>query len=78
MNNLPNDAPWWARWIVDNWNQIWYHFSTWFITLGAIVVMIPPDLWMQVGVSEPWQRRMTALCAAAAIVSKYVKQRNLT
>lgn len=71
---LPDNAPWWARWIVDNYNMIWRQCSTWFITAAGLVALIPSNLWQQLGLSEGAQRYATAACAVGALLSKYVKQ----
>ena len=32
---LPPDAPWWARWLVEEWRDCWRWLSTWFTVLAG-------------------------------------------
>lgn len=38
--SLPADAPWWARWLVDNAAEWWRWWSTWFTTAAAAAPLV--------------------------------------
>ncbi len=77
---LPDEAPWYIRWLVDNWRDIWRQFSTWFIAAAGLLAALPeiaPDLWHQLGFSESMTHYAAMACSIAALRSKYVRQPSL-
>lgn len=39
-SDIPDDAPWWIRWMVSNWRDAWKWAETWFVTLlGALPLL---------------------------------------
>lgn len=74
LTPLPDEAPWFVRWLVANWRTIWREFSTWFIGLAGAIALLPPDIWQQLGLSEPSQRYATTVCAVVALLCKFVRQ----
>jgi hypothetical protein len=79
---LPADAPWYMKWLVDNWREIYREFSTWFIVaaagLSALTEILPsvaPDIQALFGTAIlHW---LTTACALAALGSKFIKQKEL-
>lgn len=60
--NIPPDAPWWARWLVAEWRDAWRWLSTWLIgaaacapiayeQIGTLRDSLPPHLfhWIETG-----------------------------
>lgn len=80
LTPLPADAPWWARWLRDNWQQIYREWSSWLISaagaLAALNELLPalsPSLAEHLNpMVMNW---LTAACAIAALIAKFVKQR---
>lgn len=79
LTPLPANAPWWAKWLVDNYKTIWKDASSWcfalvafLASLGEVIPIIFADAdhsydkyihWAIVG------------SAAAGYIVKYIRQR---
>jgi len=46
--DLPPDAPWWARWLVANWNEAYKWASVWWPGLCAAAI----EVWAQLPVDQ--------------------------
>lgn len=62
-DNMPQDAPWWARWLAAEWRDAWRWLSTWLIAAAAVAPMayenlsvlqnnLPPNIfhWIETGI----------------------------
>lgn len=83
LTPLPADAPWWARWLRDNWRAIFREVSTWLITatgvlagLAEVLPVYAPTLSQYIG--DSLLHKLTVACAIAALIAKFVKQKGLT
>jgi len=80
LTPFPDDAPWWAKWLANNWRTIWREWSSWLITatgalagLSEVLPAYAPELSQYVGGSV--LHKLTAACAVAALVAKFIKQK---
>ena len=73
---LPDGSPWWAKWLVDNWSEIWKEVSTWFI--AAIGFLAGGSEIFPQYLSGPILHYTMMACAIAALLSKFIKQRDLS
>ena len=69
---LPDGSPWWMRWIVDNWGEIYKEASTWFIAVTGFLAG-GSEIFPQYLSGKPLHYAMMA-CAIAALLSKFIKQ----
>lgn len=81
LTELPADAPWWAKWLVENWRAIAHEFSSWFLwaigALAAAAEFMP--MWLPEAkqyLSGPTLHYAIAACALAGFLSKYIKQKD--
>lgn len=82
LTPLPADAPWWAKWLRDNWRVIFREFSTWFFGAIGIISLAAEAAPMWLPELTPYLsgralHTTTLILAVAGIVAKLVKQKNL-
>lgn len=73
LTKLPDNAPWWAKYLVDNRAGIKREFSTWILAILAAVPLVQeavPNLHL----GESVNHYATIALALLAIVAKVVKQ----
>lgn len=83
FTDLPPDAPWWARWLSENWREIYREISTLFMAAVGFLALLseylstaPSEIQTMVSVSTlHW---LMGLGSFAAIASKFVKQKEKT
>lgn len=75
-NNLPADAPWWARWMIAEWKNAWKWIGTWYILLlgsAAELQAFAPDYLAQY-VDPMWSHHIMAVIAFLALIAKLKKK----
>lgn len=70
---LPDQAPWYVKYLVANWKEIYRYASTWFIALLAAVPMIQEAL-PTMKLDQTWDHALTVLLAVLAIAARVTKQ----
>jgi hypothetical protein len=78
-NSLPNDAPWWARWLVAEWQQCY----RWFSVQALAFLAIAPEAYemapqLQAALPPVWMHHLQAFVAVAAILGRLMQQKSKT
>ena len=76
-DDLPQNAPWWAHVIVDNWRSIHREISTWMLGVAGILPLLEqvPNI-DKIFSASTWEDIQIAV-AVIGIVAKYVSQPSL-
>lgn len=73
LTPLPDTAPWWAKYLVANWKQIYRYASTWFLAALAAVPLAQEAL-PTLQLDQHWDHALTVLFAVLTICARVVKQ----
>lgn len=73
--SLPADAPWWARWMVDNARECWRWLSTWMIAAAAAAPMLYENIGaLQSAVSPSAYHYIQSALVALIFLGRIKKQ----
>ena len=75
LTPLPADSPWWARWMVANWREVYRWASAWFAAAGVMAAELyaqDPALFDAIPVS--WRPHIAAAAFVVSILLRLKRQ----